>query len=124
VSGAGLDLPKPPINDDEAWRSRARCAGASAEVGDYSLFFGPGQSIEFRQKTCGMCPVAWECFMFAVDNDHATGTWGGLTSRQRRDLLRLHAWRITPALRRDHAMKLRTLLNRSVNTYIRKDRRK
>jgi WhiB family transcriptional regulator, redox-sensing transcriptional regulator len=42
-------------------------------------------SVEIRRAKaiCATCPVLWECFQWAMDNDEEYGVWGGTTRRER-----------------------------------------
>jgi WhiB family transcriptional regulator, redox-sensing transcriptional regulator len=47
-------------------------------------------SIEIRRAKaiCAVCPVLWDCFQYAMENDEEYGVWGGTTRRERQRLRR------------------------------------
>jgi WhiB family transcriptional regulator, redox-sensing transcriptional regulator len=66
------------------WHDEARC-----RQHDPDLFFAAGARSERRAKAvCDRCPVAAQCLEFAVECRAEFGVWGGLTSRERRRLMR------------------------------------
>jgi WhiB family transcriptional regulator, redox-sensing transcriptional regulator len=73
---------------------RAKCATVNPDV-----FFGKEYegaqrhrpsltSIAIRRAKaiCAVCPVLWDCFNYAMDNDEEYGVWGGTTRRERQRL--------------------------------------
>ncbi len=61
---------------------QAKCRGM-----EDGLF--PDASDQKRARAiCGGCPVRNECLAEALDNRIEWGVWGGLTERERRQLLR------------------------------------
>jgi WhiB family transcriptional regulator, redox-sensing transcriptional regulator len=42
-------------------------------------------SVEIRRAKaiCATCPVLWECFQYAVEEEEEYGIWGGTTPRER-----------------------------------------
>lgn len=76
---------------DDPWQLRAACRGPQAY-----LFFPPNhperkedrESRESRAKAiCGVCPVASDCYAFALETREAHGIWGGTTEAERRVIL-------------------------------------
>ena len=64
------------------WTTRAKCRGMAD-----GLF--PEAADQKRARTiCGGCPVRYECLAEALDNRIEWGVWGGMTERERRQLLR------------------------------------
>lgn len=84
----------------EDWRDDARCAGESSERGSYAMFFDyeqggtPAGRRRLIQRTkyefCASCPVAYECFRFAVDNSEWDGVYGGMEAEERDVFIRKH----------------------------------
>jgi WhiB family redox-sensing transcriptional regulator len=75
----------------EDWTLRAKCRGL-----EDALF--PEASEQKRARgVCAGCPVRSECLAEALDNRIEWGVWGGMTERERRQLLRRHtdvrSWR-------------------------------
>ena len=67
----------------EDWTPRAACR---AEQPDRLFVRGAEQN---KAKTlCKSCPVRTECLAEALDNQIEWGVWGGMTERERRQLLR------------------------------------
>jgi WhiB family redox-sensing transcriptional regulator len=69
---------------------RAACAGMGPD-----LFFPPGERTEDVQEdveraklVCSACPVRLNCLAAALVFNTEDGIWGGLTSVERRKLLR------------------------------------
>ncbi|MEY9894300.1 WhiB family redox-sensing transcriptional regulator [Catenulispora sp. MAP5-51] len=87
MNGAG---PR-PIAALWEWQESAACR----DVSD-TLFFSPfrerGAARRERearaQKVCAGCPVREECAQFAMEIGEEHGTWGGMTSQERVELLR------------------------------------
>ncbi len=66
----------------EDWTLRAKCRGM-----EDGLF--PAVADQKRARlVCGGCPVRFECLAEALDNRIEWGVWGGMTERERRQLLR------------------------------------
>ncbi|MDQ2708516.1 MAG: WhiB family transcriptional regulator [Actinomycetota bacterium] len=72
---------------DRRWRDEATCR----EV-DAALFFPePGANPTAARRVCAVCPVRTQCLTDAFDRrDIAYGVLGGLTPRERRELLHHH----------------------------------
>lgn len=64
------------------WAMRAKCRGM-----DDALFPEASEQKRARQLCMG-CPVRFECLAEALDNRIEWGVWGGMTERERRQLLR------------------------------------
>jgi WhiB family transcriptional regulator, redox-sensing transcriptional regulator len=45
-------------------------------------------SVEVRRAKaiCAVCPVMWECFTHAIENEEEYGIWGGTTKQERQEL--------------------------------------
>ena len=65
------------------WLERAVCADRDPEE-----LFVPGPAQNRSKLICRSCPVCDECLAEALDNRIERGVWGGMTERERRDLLR------------------------------------
>jgi hypothetical protein len=66
------------------WRDEGACAGQP------ELFFDGTAAAEAQAKSvCLRCPVLDDCREWAITNREAYGTWGGMTERERRTILRI-----------------------------------
>lgn len=63
------------------WMRDAACRGKQ------ELFKPVGSYKDEAFATCNACPVQQECLQYALDNDEPTGLWGGLTTKERKQLL-------------------------------------
>lgn len=73
-----------PITEERPWVVFSACKDK-----DPNLFFpedrkGANEAIAI----CGTCPVRTECLEYAIETDIRYGVWGGLTSKERRRLIR------------------------------------
>ena len=64
------------------WTLRAKCRGMQDDL------FPEGADQKRVRAICGGCPVRTECLAEALDNRIEWGVWGGMTERERRQLLR------------------------------------
>jgi len=64
------------------WTLQAKCRGLQDEL------FPEGADQKRARSVCFTCPVRNECLAEALDNRIEWGVWGGLTERERRQLLR------------------------------------
>lgn len=84
-------LPTPKAGDWE-WQLRGACRGL-----DSGMFFHPenerGPSRARREdaakKVCAGCPVTRECLSWALRTREPYGVWGGKSTEERTQLLRL-----------------------------------
>lgn len=67
-----------------SWQENAGCRGIEPEI-----FFpvsdedaGPARAI------CGGCPVREECLLFSFQNRERYGVWGGVTEKERIEMVR------------------------------------
>jgi WhiB family redox-sensing transcriptional regulator len=70
--------------DRYVWQEHAACRGIEAE-----LFFpiseeeaGPAKAI------CDTCDVETDCLLFSLQNRERYGVWGGVTEKERIDMVR------------------------------------
>jgi WhiB family transcriptional regulator, redox-sensing transcriptional regulator len=68
-----------------AWVAKARCHST-----DPDELFVRGAAQRQAAVICRQCPVVAECLADALDNQMEFGVWGGMTERQRRQLLKQH----------------------------------
>src|SRR5262249_37624623 len=62
---------------------------ASCAEADPDAFFPEkGGSTRNARRVCAACPVAPQCLDYALEHDEPFGIWGGMTTSQRRQLLR------------------------------------
>lgn len=64
------------------WTLQARCRGMA------DALFPEGKDQKRARVVCMGCPVRATCLAEALDNRIEWGVWGGLTERERRQLLR------------------------------------
>ena len=84
-----------------AWVSSARCRST-----DPDELFVSGAAQRKAAVICRHCPVMAECATEALDKRIEFGVWGGMTERQRRQLLKRHphvdSWAEFFAAQREH----------------------
>lgn len=71
---------------NEPWRVQAACRGM-----DPNLFHpdsGGFAGQRAAKAVCWACPVREACLEYAVTNGERYGIWGGMSERQRRELVR------------------------------------
>jgi hypothetical protein len=68
----------------QSWMRSAACANVDAE-----LFFPATsrQPATEAKQICAACPVQAECLEYSLVNEEEFGVWGGLTEKERRQLL-------------------------------------
>ena len=64
------------------WTTRAKCRGMEDNL------FPDAANQKRARLICSGCPVRFECLAEALDNQIEWGVWGGMTERERRQLLR------------------------------------
>jgi WhiB family redox-sensing transcriptional regulator len=54
------------------------------------MFFGSGdaQATRNAKKLCRGCEVIGECLVYALNHGERFGVWGGMSERERRNLMR------------------------------------
>lgn len=67
------------------WAAQAKCRGSEDRL------FVEGAEQRRARTLCQGCPVRLECLAEALDNRIEWGIWGGLTERERRQLLKNRA---------------------------------
>jgi WhiB family redox-sensing transcriptional regulator len=90
------------VKTETDWTVRAQCRNADPE-----LLFVEGAAQNRAKALCTGCPVITQCLSHALDNREAFGVWGGMTERERRQLLHrrpnVTSWRaLLEAARDDH----------------------
>lgn len=79
-----------PWNED--WPTQATCREDHPDA-----LFVQGAAQQQAKVVCFRCPVRAECLSHALDTRTQFGVWGGMTERERRQLLRHHpdvaSWR-------------------------------
>ncbi|WP_040162393.1 WhiB family transcriptional regulator [Nigerium massiliense] len=70
------------ILDTEDWTLSAKCRGMQDQL------FPDGADQKRARTVCLGCSVRSECLAEALDNRIEWGVWGGMTERERRQLLR------------------------------------
>ncbi|MVA76917.1 WhiB family transcriptional regulator [Auraticoccus sp. F435] len=66
----------------DGWAALAKCRGTKDSL------FVEGAEQRKARTLCRGCPVRLECLAEALDNRIEWGVWGGLTERERRQLLK------------------------------------
>lgn len=66
----------------QEWTIRAKCLGSA------DTLFVEGAAQRQARQLCQGCGVRPECLAEALDNRIEWGVWGGMTERERRQLLR------------------------------------
>ncbi len=64
------------------WTLQAKCRGMA------DALFPEGKGQKRARAVCAGCPVRTQCLVEALDGGIEWGVWGGLTERERRQLLR------------------------------------
>lgn len=64
------------------WRDAALCA----QVDPDRWFPAKGETAADVKAICRQCPVRRDCLEYAVVNNEIWGVWGGLNSKERREL--------------------------------------
>ena len=75
----------------EDWRDDAECVRHPGEV---DFFPERGESVRAAKAVCAQCPVKTECLEYAMQWNHLSGVWGGLSERERRQLRRRRRARV------------------------------
>jgi WhiB family transcriptional regulator, redox-sensing transcriptional regulator len=77
---------------NEEWAAAATCKQSRPDE-----LFVRGAEQHKAKVVCAGCPVRAECLAEALDNRIEWGVWGGMTERERRQLLRqrpdVRSWR-------------------------------
>ncbi len=68
--------------DPENWPLKAKCRGMA------DALFPEGKDQKKVKTICSTCPVRAQCLAEALDNRIEWGVWGGMTERERRQLLK------------------------------------
>ncbi len=103
-----------PVDAPNAWVSSARCRST-----DPDKLFVTGAAQRQAAVICRHCPVMVECATEALDERIEFGVWGGMTERQRRQMLKRHpevdSWADFFAAKREH----RSVVQPASNTQLR-----
>lgn len=70
------------VSDPKDWTLNAKCRGMA------DALFPEGKNQKRARAVCTGCPVRPQCLAEALDHRIEWGVWGGLTERERRQLLR------------------------------------
>ena len=70
------------VSSTDDWTMKARCRGMQDQL------FPEGADQKRARAVCMGCAVRSECLAEALDNRIEWGVWGGMTERERRQLLR------------------------------------
>lgn len=70
------------LTNIEDWTLKARCRGMQDKL------FPEGADQKRARAVCMGCQVRCQCLAEALDNRIEWGVWGGMTERERRQLLR------------------------------------
>ena len=79
------------LGEASEWTLHAKCRNMA------DALFPEGKDQKKVRGICMSCPVRLECLAEALDNRVEWGVWGGMTERERRQLLRsrpdITSWR-------------------------------
>lgn len=65
------------------WMNHAACAGRGNR-----RFYADDENLQLAAlSVCATCPVQQDCLNYALDGEERFGVWGGLTAKQRNQLL-------------------------------------
>jgi WhiB family redox-sensing transcriptional regulator len=67
------------------WRDDAACVRLATAI---NFFPERGESAAQAKAICAMCSVRQPCLEFALQHNVSCGVWGGLSGRERRQVLR------------------------------------
>lgn len=71
------------------WRESAACRDEDPELFFPVSEMGPGaRQVAEAKAVCARCPARQDCLDYAVDNALDHGVFGGMTDRERRQLVR------------------------------------
>lgn len=70
------------VMEADDWTLAARCRGME------DALFPEGKDQKRVRSVCTRCPVRVRCLVEALDNRIEWGIWGGMTERERRQVLR------------------------------------
>jgi len=85
----------PRLDAPHDWRDQAECIKYAHEV---EFFPSRGESTREAKAVCATCPVREQCLEYALQWDHLSGVWGGLSERERRQIRRRRSRARTIAL--------------------------
>ena len=79
-----LEILQVPINEERPWMVFGACRGKEPDI------FFPQTAGEAQQAVavCNTCAVKQECLDYSLEARERFGVWGGITEKQRRQLLR------------------------------------
>ncbi len=79
-----LEILRAPVNEERPWMVFSACRNKDPDV------FFPESAAQAREAIaiCNTCPVMVECLEYSLEARERFGVWGGLTDKQRRQLLR------------------------------------
>ncbi len=75
----------PTVPSTDGWRAHARCRGL-----DPAIFHPVNEddAADEAKAVCDLCPVREPCLEYAITAREKDGVWGGLTTRERRRIIR------------------------------------
>lgn len=82
LGSPSLGIDSPAAARDESWRHRSLCTQTDPDA----YYPEKGESAQPAKRICNRCEVKPECLQWALEKDQRFGIWGGLTSRERRQL--------------------------------------
>lgn len=79
-----LEVLRAPVNEERPWMVFGSCRDRDPDI------FFPETSRQAREAIaiCNACPVRDECLEYSLEARERFGIWGGMTDKQRRQLLR------------------------------------
>jgi WhiB family redox-sensing transcriptional regulator len=86
-SALGADYVTAPQGQDLDWQEQGACSGMESWV-----FFpeerGNATQVQWAKRICRNCPVLETCRNWALSHGEKFGVWGGLSERERREILK------------------------------------
>lgn len=73
-----------PVTMNFEWQDKGLCRKVDPEI----FFVDPGQNATEAKAICARCPVQPECLITAIQTRERYGVFGGLTSKEREELIR------------------------------------
>jgi WhiB family redox-sensing transcriptional regulator len=71
------------------WQEDALCAVTDPDA--FNADWGDNGALKRAKSICGMCTVRLQCLEYALTNREMYGIWGGMSAKQRSELLRERA---------------------------------
>lgn len=73
---------------NQLWRKQSACANPEVDPEIFHAKAKHKDEVKAAKKICNACPVAKQCLTWALETNEPYGICGGLTTGERRSLLR------------------------------------